>query len=191
MLAAPAPKLFTRTHGASARYEQVPHEALFRTVRAALAFAYSIQHFPIASSPKLGIQVGGGGRLSNLSPHEKHAQGALIRLAAEQRLKGLDVALTFAYYGAGEIRSAAIHTVAYEMGVILRNRQLGYELVKRQFSRNGIRKTQELLAREFGLTERQVIKLDHQVADEVDRQRLLTEEKLLTMFVNSGIADSL
>ena len=87
-------------------------EALFTSVRAALAFAYSIEQFAIASSPNLMPPMGGSGRLSSLTAHEKHAQGALIRRSAEKRLRGMDLAVTFALYGFGRVRAAAIAQVA-------------------------------------------------------------------------------
>lgn len=166
-------------------------EALFHSVRAALAFAYSIPEFAIASSPSLLLYPSGGsGRLACLTPHEKHAQGALIRRAAEQRLKGMDLAVTFAFYGAGRMRSGAIREVGWEVAKLVRTHGLGVELAKRHFSRNGERKSQTQLAAEFGLSQTTISKLDLMVGDEIDRLRLAAEAKLETLFVATGIAES-
>ena len=164
-------------------------EALFHSVRSALAFAYAIQHFPIASSPCLVPATGSSGRLSSLSPHEKHAQGALIRKAAEQRLKGMSLAVTFAFFGSGKPRTTAIRIVGSEVAKLVRRTGLGAELAKRQFSRNGIRKTQDELAEEFSLSQQTISRLDILVGDEIDRLRLLAEEQLARLFVDTGIAE--
>jgi len=180
---------FKSAFGKTVAVHQRPN-ALFHSVRSALAFAYAIQHFPIASSPNLLPTVGSSGRLSNLSPHEKHAQGALIRKTAEQRLHDMDLAITFAYYGSGAVRAAAIYEVSKEVAKLVRRSGLGMELAKRHFSRNGIRKSQDQLAKEFGLAQSTICGLDKMVANEIDRLRLLSEQRLEQLFVATGIAEA-
>lgn len=178
------------TFGKSALASPSRPEALFHSVRSALAFAYSIQHFPVASKPCLIAPTGSSGRLSNLTPHEKHAQGALIRKAAEQRLNGMDLAVTFAFYGSDKARSTAIRIVSKEVAKIVRRSGLGVELAKRNFSRNGVRKTQEELAEEFGLAQSTISRLDAAVGKEIDRLRLLAEARLEQLFVDTKIAEA-
>lgn len=180
---------FKRAFGKTVAIQQRP-EALFRSVRSALAFAYSIQHFPISASPSLLPTVGNSGRLSNFSPQEKHAQGALIRKAAEQRLRGMDLAITWAYYGTGEVRATAIHEVSKEVAKLVRRSGLGMELAKRHFSRNGIRKSQEQLAKEFNVSQQTASRLDILVANEIDRLRMVAEQRLEQLFVSTGIAET-
>lgn len=189
LTAAAIKALLTRSQAPSPKIIPERPEALFHSVRSALAFAYSIEQFPISSKPTLGPSVGGSGRLSSLSPHEKHAQGALIRRAAEQRLRGMDLAVTFAFYGSGQIRSAAIREVGNEVAKLVRKPGLGVELAKRQFSRNGIRRTLADLSKEFGLSVSQVQRLDKAVGDEIDRLRLSAETQLERLFVATGIAE--
>jgi len=165
-------------------------EALFKSVRAALSFAYSIQHFPIASSPKLMPSVGGSGRLSSMSPQEKHAQGALIRKAAEDRLDGIDVAVTFAFYGTGELRKQAVKEVTAEVAKSIRKTGLGSELCYRYFSTIADRKSQQQLATEYGLSQQMISVLEISVGNAIDALRTATEQKLESMFVQSGIAES-
>ena len=175
--------------GPTVHIEQHP-EALFHSVRAALTFAYSIAGVGIAPSPNLMPSTGKSGRLSMLSPHEKHAQGALIRRSAETRLRGMDLTVTFAFYGDGKMRSVAIREVSWEVAKLVRREGLGMELAKRAFSRNGVRRSQEALAHEFGTSRQTVQRLDVQVADEIHRLRVCAEEKLGELFIRTGIADS-
>lgn len=182
-------RIVRRAFGPSPKAVTQNDPALFSTVRAAISFAYSIEHFPIASHPKFGPSEGATGRLSCLSAHEKHAQGALIRGMIERRLSGMDVAVTLAFHGSGKVRSAAILHVGREVAKLIHKPGLGNELAKRQFSRNGIRKSQQELADEFGLSQRTVSRLDKTVVDEIDRLRLLAEQQLEALFVQSGIAE--
>jgi len=164
-------------------------EALFHSVRAALAFAYTIGEFPIASSPKLGPTTGGSGRLSGLSPQEKHGQGALIRRAVEQRLRGITMAMVFADHGFGAIRSAAIREVSWEVAKLARNKNLGMDIAVRLFSRNGICATQADLARKYGCGRSTVAELEKVINTEMLRIRTEAEGALVGMFVSTGIAE--
>jgi len=180
-----------RSIGASPPPTVVRPEALFHSVRSALAFAYAIMEFPISSSPKLGPSTGASGRLSTMSPHEKHAQGALIRRVAEQRLKGMHMAVTFAFYGSGKVRTAAIREVGNEVAKLIRKTGLGVELAKRHFSRNTIRRSQQELAREFGLSQATISGLDNIVGNAIDKLLAETEQQLELHFVATGIAESI
>lgn len=168
-----------------------PREALFHSVRAAIAFAYSICEFPIASHPKFAPPEGGNGRLVNMSAHEKHAQGALIRKAVEERLVGIELAVTLAEYSSGKSRSAAINEVAREVAKLIHNKRLGYELAKRHFSRNGVRRSQQDIGAEFGKSQQTISRLDAIVGNEIDRLRRATESRLEHLFVRTGIAAGL
>lgn len=164
-------------------------EALFLSVRAALAFAYSIAEFPIAPSPRLTPrEPGSTNRMASLTAHEKHAQGALIRKRAEERLEGIELAVTFAYYGSGERQAAAIKVVASEVAKLIHNHRLGVELAKRYFLRKGSTRTHADIAQEFGKSRQTITRLDGMVRDEIDRLRIATESRLERLFVSTGIA---
>lgn len=169
--------------------KQAQPEALFYSVRAAIAFAYTISEFPIASSPKLLPGTGGGGRLASLSAHEKHAQGALIRRTVETKLKGIDLAVTFAHHGSGKVRSMAIREVGNTVAKLVRKSGLGVELAKRLFSRNGEKKSQSELSIEYGLSQPSICRLEGVVACEIHRLQAVAEEQLEQLFVDTGIAE--
>lgn len=184
-------RTLTRSTAQPMRYV-APPQALFKSVRAALAFAYSICDHSIAPSCNLLPPAGGGNsRLLDFSPHEKHAQGALIRRAVEQCLAGLHLALTLAYYGTGKPRAAAVREVCWQVAKIVRKPGLGEELAKRHFSRNGERVSQQQLATTFGLSQQTVSRLDREVANEIDRIRIAAEQQLERLFVRTGVADAL
>lgn len=164
-------------------------EALFKSVRAALSFAYAIQHFPIASSPKLGPTVGASGRMAGMSPQEKHAQGALIRRMAEQRLHGIEVAVAFAFHGTGAVRVQAIREVSCEVAKVVRRTGLGMALCEKYFAGVNESKSQAELSREFGLSQQMVSVLFLEVSKVIGRMLADVEYKLEAMFVQSGIAE--
>ncbi len=181
--------LFKSAFGKSLPPPPDKHDALFHSVRAALAFAYSISEFPIASSPKLGLPTGGSGRLSGFSPQEKHAQGALIRRAAEQRLQGRHLSMLFADHGFGRVRATAIQSVCWEVATIARNASLGHAIATRLFSRNGVCEGQQEISRRFSCAQSTVCRLEGKIAEEVGKLRSETEAKLEAMFVATGVAE--
>ena len=83
--------------------------ALFRSVRSALAFAYSI-----ASFTTTGKQSDGGGPLAELTAVERQAQGALIRRIAEEHLDPTAMAVMFAYHGTGRFRDAGVRELCWQ-----------------------------------------------------------------------------
>lgn len=164
-------------------------QALFSTVRAAIAFAYSIEHFPVASHPKLGPSTGGNGRLSSMSAYEKHAQGAQIRKLIEQHLSGDDLAVTLALHGTGEHRRKALSAMCREAGKCVRKRGLGADLARRFFYQNGQRQTIAELAEYYELSQRHVEKLSALVCARLDELQQQAEQRLGELFVERGIAD--
>ncbi len=168
-----------------------PGEALFSSVRAALSFAYSISEFPIAAICAYGPQTGGSGRLSCLSAHEKHAQGALIRRMVENRLKTDELSLTFALYGTGAVRRMAVREVTRLVRPLIRKQGLAPELVARFFETGATRRTQAQIAATFGLSQQTVSRLDNEVSDAITTLRIATETQLEHLFVASGISEAL
>jgi hypothetical protein len=166
-------------------------QPLFRTVRAALGFAYSITEFPIAAICMYGVPSGSTGRMSGMSAHEKHAQGALIRRAVETRLSGVELSLTFAIYGNGAVRGMAIREVVREFAPLVKRAGLGRELVMRYFERVGHQYTQAQLAAQFGLSQQTVSRLERMVGDALDDARQSAERRLEAMFLRTGIAEGL
>lgn len=166
-------------------------EPLFSTVRSALSFAYSITEYPIAAVCMFGVPEGSSGRLRGLSAHEKHAQGALIRRAVEQRLTGMELSVTFAFYGFGAVRSMAIREVTRHIAPLIKKSGLGRELVLRYFNSADRRRMQQSIAVEFFLSQQTISRLALTVGRAIDELRISTEERLEAMFVSTGIAAGL
>lgn len=178
---------------AAARDPRAPrYPALFKSVRAALAFAYAMAEHGIAAQVSWpGPRRAGNSRLLGLTAHDKHAQSALIRRAVEERLRGLDLALTLAYYGSGPTRDAAVKVVCKKVAKLIRRPGLGRALAQRHFSRNGVRVSQAQLGLQYGLSQQTISRLDREVADEIDRLRVLAERRLEHVFIATGVADAL
>lgn len=162
--------------------------ALFRSVKSALAFAYYATEFSVQATahPGRADQVGPA-----LSMQEKQAQAALIRRTVERRLQGVHLAVMFADYGVGDVRSAAVREVCWEAGKVLRNRSLGVALAKRLFAGGADKLSHAQLAKQFAIPSAALPKLNVLVSCEVARWRQHTDAELIAALVSTGIASAL
>jgi hypothetical protein len=173
----------------------VQERGLFRHVDHALRFAYAIMECPIVkvSNALTAMRGGRGDRPPDaLTPHDWHAQGAMIRLYVEKNLPSPEREFMLAYYSWGpQRRDAMVKIVDYvtplaAAGVV--RRHVIRALVRRymDLGRPG-RQSQREIARELSVPRTSLQHWDSRVCEVMDALRRRAESHVEDHFRREGL----